>query len=153
MYRPTPFGDLLYSVTGGEPMPTWNRHRGHVGMDGRRKPGGEWDYIRGLSLRTRRQLTGAGYMAKHAMQPDVFAGLIRERAPGMSDRTDTECLVWYVVHALEALAERRRANGYDRKLRLARRRGAPSYYALRGEEAKAAGYPSYWAMRKAKGWV
>jgi hypothetical protein len=125
----TPFNDLLYVL--GEVMPTWNRSRGHVGCDGRRKPGGEWDYIRSMPLKTRRRLTGAGYMAKHAMGPDEFADLIRNCVPGMSDKSDGECHAWYVRHALLALTERRRAEHYDRHLAYARSLGYPTYYALR----------------------
>jgi hypothetical protein len=127
--RETPIGDLLYVL--GEVMPTWNRHRGHVGMDGRRKPGGEWDYIRSMPLRTRRRLTSAGYMAKHAMGPDEFADLIRGCVPGMSDLSDGECHAWYVRTALLALTERRRAEHHDRHLAFARSLGYPTYYALR----------------------
>lgn len=144
----TPIGDMLYDVTGGESLATWNRIRGRLGMDGKRKPGGEWDYLRGLRLRTRRQLTGAGYMTRHGMNPDEFADLIRAHHPPMSGKGDTECLVWYVVHALEALAERRKAERYDRHLAYARANGAPSYYRLRDERARAAGYRSYWHQRK-----
>jgi len=148
----TPVGDMLHSVLGGEPMPTWNRNRGHRGMDGKRKPGGEWDYIRALPLKTRRRLTGAGYMAKNAMSPDDFADMIRRYAPGMGSAGDTECHAWYVKHALLALTERRQADRYDRHLAYARSRGAPSYYALRNAEAFLDGYDSLWHKRKAKGW-
>lgn len=127
-YRPrtrrydTPIGDMLDSVTRWEPMPTWNRDR---------QPGGEWDYIRSLPIKTRRRLTSAGYMAKHGMQPDKFADMIREYAPGMRNLSDGECHAWYVKHALLALAERRRAQHYDRHLAYARHLGHPTYYALR----------------------
>jgi hypothetical protein len=113
---------MLYVVAWGEAMPTWNRHR---------QPGGEWDYIRSLPIKTRRRLTSAGYMAKHAMQPDKFADLIRDHAPGMRNKSDGECHEWYVRHALLALTERRRAEHYDRHLAYARHLGYPTYYALR----------------------
>ena len=148
----TPISDLLYSACGGEPLATWNRNRGHIGMDGRRKPGGEWDYIRVLPIRTRRRLTGAGYMAKHGMLPDEFADMIRANAPGMGGKGDTQCIEWYVGHALLALKERRRAEHYDRHLAYARSRGASSYYALRNSEAFLDGYASLWHKRKANGW-
>jgi hypothetical protein len=141
----TPFGDELLRVVGAEVMPTWNRDR--------RNAGGEWDYIRSMPLRTRKRLTSAGYMGKHAMGPDKFADLIRHNVPGARNLSDGECHDWYVGLALRALAERRRVRGAERKQRLARRAGASSYYELRGAQARAEGYRSYWHMRKAKGWV
>ena len=152
-YSDTPIGDLLYHVVDTETMPTWNRHRGRRCPDRGRVVGGEWDYIRSLPLRTRQRLTGAGFMSKHGTTPDDFAELIRLRAPGMGDATDTACHEWFVRHALLALAERRRANHYDRHLAYARSRGAPSYYALRNAEAYLDGYDSLWHKRKAKGWA
>jgi hypothetical protein len=148
----TPIGDMLYITTGGEPMPTWNRNRGHLSMDGKRKPGGEWDYIRALPIKTRRRLTGAGYMAKNAMQPDDFADMIRRNGPNTGRLSDYECHAWYVSMALRALTERRRAEHRDRHLAYARSRGAPSYYALRNAEAFLDGYDSLWHKRKAMGW-
>lgn len=153
--RETPIGDLLYSVLGGEPMPTWNRNRGHVTMKRgprggvRRHPGGEWDYIRSLPIKTRRRLTAAGFMARGGMQPDDFAGLIRLRAPGMGGSGDTDCHAWFVRHALLALTERRRAEHHDRHLAYARAQGAPTYYSLRNSEAYLDGYDSLWHKRKA----
>jgi len=148
----TPIGDMLLNAVGNEPLPTWNRNRGRIGMDGKRKPGGEWDYIRSLPIKTRRRLTGAGYMAKNAMAPDEFADMLRNNVPHLAGRGDTECHAWFVKHALLALTERRRADRYDRHLAYARSRGAPSYYALRNAEAFLDGYDSLWQMRKAKGW-
>jgi hypothetical protein len=146
-YRDTPIGDMLYAL--GEPLPTWNRHRGHLGMDGKRKPGGEWDYIRALPIRTRRRLTGAGFMAREAMRPDEFADMLRRNVPHLADLGDTDCHAWYVKHALLALTERRQAEHHDRHLAYALASGAPSYYALRDQRARAAGYRSFWHQRKA----
>lgn len=144
----TPIGDMLHATTGGTPLATWNRDRGHIGMDGKRKPGGEWDYLRVLPIRTRRRLTGAGFMSKYGMAPDEFADVIRDNAPGMGGKGDTECIAWFVGHALLALKERRRAEHYDRHLAYARANGASSYYALRDQRARAAGFRSFWHMRK-----
>jgi hypothetical protein len=149
----TPIGDMLYDAIGGEPMPTWNRNRGRINADGKRVAGGEWDYIKSLPIRTRRRLTGAGFMSLYAMNPDEFADLIRNNAPNMGGRGDTECHQWYVRHALLALDERRRAEHYDRHLAYARARGSSTYYELRDWEARQRGYRSYWHYRKARGWT
>lgn len=148
----TPINDMLSNATGGEPLPTWNRNRGRIGMDGKRKAGGEWDYIRSLPIRTRRRLAGAGFMALGAMMPDEFADMLRDNVPHLAGRGDGECHAWFVKHALLALAERRQAEHHDRHLAYARSRGAPSYYALRNAEAFLDGYDSLWHLRKAKGW-
>ena len=142
--RDTPIGDMLYAALGGEPLATWNSSRSN---------GGEWDYLRSLSLRTRQRLTGAGYMSKWGTMPDEFADLIRWYAPGMGGKGDTECIAWYVRHALLAITERQRAAHHDRHLAYARSRGAPSYYSLRNSEAFLDGCDSLWHKRKAKGWT
>jgi hypothetical protein len=149
----TPIGDLLYDVTGGEPMPTWNRNRGRLAWGQTRVIGGEWDYIRSLPIRTRRRLTGAGFMAKDCMTPDDFADLIRRNVPHLANLGDTNCHAWYVQHALMALAERQRTEHHDRHLAYAQSRGAPSYYSLRNSEAFLDGYDSLWHKRKALGWT
>lgn len=149
----TPITDLLYEVTGGEPMPTWNRQRGRLEWGQRRVAGGEWDYIRELPLRTRRVLTGAGYMRLRAMYPDEFAELLRNHpATNLEGACDTDCHAWFVRHALAAIRERRTAHHYNRHLAVARASGHRTYYARRVELVGELGYPSLWAYRKAQGW-
>lgn len=150
--RDTPIGDMLYTVTGGEPMPTYNRDRGRLAWGQHRTQGGEWDYIREIPLRTRQRLTSAGYMAYRAMAPDEFGELIRDHVPGMDGAADTDCHHWYVRHALLALAERRRAHHYNRHLVLARKGGHRSYYERRVALVQALGYGSLWEYRLAMGW-
>lgn len=149
----TPIGDMLHDVTNGEPLPTWNRDRGRLAWGQTREPGGEWDYIRALPIKTRRRLAGAGFMARSAMEPDVFADMIRSHAPGMSGASDAECHAWFVRHALLAIAERRRVHHRDRHHAFAQDEGHPSYYALRDARARSAGHRSLWHLRKARGWV
>jgi hypothetical protein len=81
----TLFSDELDRVTGGNPVqyrpkPTEVR------------PGGEWDYLRALPKRTRRRLIGAGYLSPRGERPDVVAGWIIDRVPGIE--TTDEAIAW-----------------------------------------------------------
>lgn len=144
---PTPIGDRLEQMTGGERLATWNRHRGHVAMDGKRKPGGEWDTLRSTPIRRRRRLTSAGYLALGGMQPDDFADLlVRNGAPSHDP------IAWYLAEADRALKERRHAATVRRRALLARSAGHQSYYDYRQERARALGYRSLWHYRKEQGW-
>lgn len=147
LFIETPLCDELDRLTGGERLATWNRHRGHLGMDGKRHPGGEWDDIRALPLRVRRSLTSAGFMSLHGMQPDDFADmLVRNGIQG-------DPIPTFIALARKALRERRWAAGVDRRNRLARRVGAGSYYEYRTRWVQAHGYASVWHYRKERQWT
>jgi hypothetical protein len=122
--------ELIDIATGGETLATWNRHRGHLGMDGRRHPGGEWDTLRAVPIRTRRALTAAGYLARGGMQPDDFADLLRRNLPA---QVEPDPIAWYIATARRIL----RATPYETRTRFVRERG----------------YASLWYYRKARGWV
>jgi len=144
---PTPTGDRLEQMTGGERLATWNRHRGHLAMDGKRKPGGEWDTLRAWPLRRRQRLTSAGYLARGGMSPDDFADLlVRNGAP------DHDPIAWYLREAERALRERRHAATVRRRALLARSAGHQSYYDYRTALARSLGYRSLWHYRKEQGW-
>jgi hypothetical protein len=131
----------LDRVMAGDTIATWNRHR---------QPGGEWDAIRALPIRTRRRLTAAGMMRRDGLMPDVAAERIIREVPGVGDLD--AALAWWARTALAAIGERRRVIDADARHRYARRNGHGTHYALRSAQARAAGHRSVWAMRQARGW-
>lgn len=146
---PTPVADRLDVIMGGECLATWNSSRGHLGMDGKRHPGGEWDALRATPIRVRRRLTAAGYLARGGMQADTFADmLVRNGAPDTGDP-----IAWYLREALRALRERQTAARVRRHALLARHNGHESYYAYRQAKCQEAGYASVWHYRKERGWT
>lgn len=147
VWTPTPMLDELERLTDGEPLATWNRHRGPVRMDGRRAPGGEWDEIRAWPLRVRRQLTSAGFMSKHGVSPDEMCDIMARHGCHVDQLT-----TWYQA-ARGALRERQRAANRDRHESLARANGHATYYEHRSQWCRDQGYASLWAYRVAKGWA
>jgi hypothetical protein len=126
----TPITDNLLSICGAERLATFHG-----------QPGGEWDHLRlHVSLRTRRSLTGAGWMRLHGMKPDVFCDWI-----GNS-------IEWYVDQCRQAIPEQQRANNIARHHRVAERNGHRSYYEHRSAWVRSLGYSSLYAYRKQRGW-
>ena len=140
--------DLLESYVHTERLGTWNRHRGHVGMDGKRKPGGEWDYLRyHVTLRNRRRLAGAGWLVRGGLAPDQLELVLH--AAGLHHDNPIE---WYVKTALAAIPEARLASEQRRRNLLAHREGHESFYAYRNARAVSLGYRSLYDQRRQEGW-
>lgn len=133
---PTPITDRLAHVIGGEAHAT-------TPADDKRA-GGEWDAWYALPRRTRKRLTGAGYARRGAMQPDVFADLLRSRGFGDDYR---QALERFYGEALLAIIETRRARTNNSRARQAKATGHRSYFALRNARAVALGYRSFWHLR------
>lgn len=148
----TPIYDRLMNVTGGQRLATWNRDRGRLAWGADRKIGGEWDLIRALPLKVRRQLTGAGFMAKHGSEPDVFVHDIKARVPGGVEMSDNDIIAWFIREARRAIPERRNAHMRDVKRGIAKRAGVRNYYEYRCQQARAAGFDSFWAYRQHRKW-
>jgi len=144
----TPLSDEVERLRGDETLATWNRHRGYLGMDGRRHPGGEWDAIRYLPLRLRRSLTTAGFLSRGGMQPDEFADMLVRNGLDASDP-----IAAYIALCRKALRERARVANRARHDVLARRSGLSSYYEYRTRNVQALGYRNLWHYRKEKQWT
>lgn len=112
-------------------------------MDGKRKPGGEWDTLRATPLRVRRSLTSAGYLSRHGMQPDDFADLLTRNGV-----TDPDPIAWYVREARRALRERQQARRVGLDLARAHAAGCSTPFQHRDQQARALGYDSFWYYRR-----
>lgn len=130
--EPTPIADMLENIIGGESLATWNS---------RRPNGGEWDALRAVPLRTRRRLTGAGYLSLRGMLPDEFSDLLERN--GVKDP-----IPWYIRTALLAIDEKHAARRRAREKALA----PTGLFQHRDQLAKAAGFRSYYDYRMKSGW-
>jgi hypothetical protein len=136
---PTPIGDRLKALV-PDRLATFHGQRG-----------GEWDTLRSTSLRVRRRLTSAGFMAFDGVEPDFFTDLLRMYVG--TDEIEPDPIAWFIREAGRAITERQYAANRDRHRRLARRAGKPSYAAYRDAWCVEQGHASLWAYRKAKGWA
>jgi hypothetical protein len=115
--------DLLELYVGAERLSTSGRHRGR---------GGEWDSLRAVPVRTRRRLTGAGWLVRDGLAPDQLQHIMWEAGAPTPDIDSAVTL--YVRLSVAAIGETR-AERYRRQFR------------ARDRRAFEAGWRSYGAMR------
>lgn len=120
-------------------------------LDGALRGAGEWDWLRQLAPRQRRQLVGAGWLSSVGERPDVLGDMIAASVAGI----DCTCAAmdWYTRMARLAIGEQRRDRHRDRHDRYAAEQGCRSYYHLRDTRAVLDGFDSLWHYRQTKGWT
>lgn len=126
-----------------------------LGYDTVRSPrrgdaGGEWDYLRALPDRTKRQLRGGRFLTAYGLEPDIAGDLIAEQVPGVA--TTCDAMEWYVTTCRQVLADRARRRKTRRPAGNGKFLTVPDAHSSAGVRAELAiqGRPVILAMSRGK---